>query len=138
MKVDLLLFLAMFFTIEWVSPTSCAIKMAASDVNNGQIHSNQRHRYDRDVLTRLFRNLNNLPCPHLPDFVPQNNNCSVECYSCQNTQGRLLLSPSWTPDWSCDVNKTRPQKRGQRGVIRIRLRKTKNTLPLPSIMTANV
>ena len=137
MKADFLLVFGNVFLLEWASPMLEGFKMASSDSFTSTNTPNQTITYSREMLIRLATNSRKISCPALPDFVPQNISCPAECQTNATANRGLLPAPSWTTR-SRDVNKQRTHKRGQRGGVQIRLRKTKNTLPLPSILLANV
>ena len=140
MKVDFLLYFTNFFILDWARPMLGSFKMAASDTSVTIDATIRVLRYSRETLLHIAANSTILPCPMVPDYVPQNTQCPTDCHTVETeSKGGLLPTPSWST-MSRDVNKRhRPtRKRGQRGGVQLRLRKIKNTLPLPSILFANV
>ena len=118
-----------FFVLRWEVPHPPVSKMA--DIVT--LLSNNNLKYTREVLLQLSSVAKRLPCPSLEDWVPQNSPCPTQCRECTASRCRPLQARCW----SRDINK-RQRKRGKRGGVRIRMRKTRNTVPLPTITFANV
>ena len=136
MKVNVLFSISTFFHLVGVCPWTDRTKMAASDtVVSSVVNTTTRRVYSRDRLLHLSIRACQLRCPSFEDWVPQISPlCSGLCRATIVSHGQL---PS--PCWSRDVNNnTRCRKRGRRGGIRVRIRKTRNTVPLPIITFANV
>ena len=85
-------------------------------------------KFTRDSLIQLSDNAMQLPCPLLDDWVPSNSDCPSVCKNCFVTPGRLPSPSCWR---SRDVNK-HFRKRGQRGGLKIRERKSRFPRLLPN------
>ena len=139
MKVNFKRYISSLLALVWASILIDTSKMAVFDTFANNL-PRARLSYTRNSLIRLSRVSKTLPCPSLQDWVPQNTACPTQCHAVDAVgEVTSLPSPSWS--MSRDQNKQhRPKgrRRGRRGGVRIRARKTKNTLPLPSIIFSNV
>ena len=118
-----------FFVLRWEVPHPPVSKMAAIVARPSSGHL----KYTREVLLQLSSVAQRLPCPSLGEWVPQSGPCQIQCRECTASRCRPLRARCW----SRNVSKHQ-RKRGKRGGVRIRMRKTRNTVPLPTITFANV
>jgi hypothetical protein len=111
--------------------------MADSDSESVTLFQRSSYRYSRETLLSL--NVNLPPCPPLEAWVPIDRPLDQQHHpqrpQQQDGSGQHTGSNGGVAVGS-DNNK--PRKRGKRGGVRLRLRAMMTTVPLPSVVLANV